>query len=316
LGRVLGEEDPAACPACGGGELVDWREATAADPRASRRRYVLARCRSCGSAATRGRSHDDAATLYRDEAYASPSPGVDRGLEPLRRLADRWRLHLLEPLRPGSDVFEIGVGDGRLFHSLEQRGHLVAGTEPFAAFSHPRVSSTPAEELDLPRGSLDTIVLWHVLEHFSDPHDLLLRVAPALRPAGRVVISVPNLGSLQARLGGDRWFHQDVPRHAVHFTREGLTRLLGRSGLRVVGVRTMVLDQNLLGMAQTLLTVLSRGRGLGFAALKAESPSPSALALTLAAAVPIVPLAALLEGCAVAAGCGGSLVVHASPVAP
>ena len=75
------------------------------------------------------------------------------------------------------------------------------------------------------------IVLWHVLEHLDDPELGLRRAVEALGCRGRIVISVPNLGSLQARIGGRCWFHLDVPRHAVHFTRRGLVRLIGRCGL-------------------------------------------------------------------------------------
>ena len=275
---------------------------------------MLDRCPTCGTAVTRGRSSDDASLLYRDGSYASPSIGVDRWLEPLRRLGDRWRLHAIGSFPSGAEVFEIGVGDGRLLRSLEQRGYVVSGTDPFVVISHPRVAATPAEELELATGSLDAMVLWHVLEHVEDPHGLLRRLVPALRPSGRIVISVPNLDSFQARLGGDRWFHQDVPRHALHFTREGLTRLLSRSGLRVLGVRTMVLDQNMLGMTQTLLSVLARRPGLGFHTLKAESPEVGMLVRTLLASLPVVPVAALLEAGSVAAGRGGSLVVDAVAV--
>ena len=45
-------------------------------------------------------------------------------------------------------------------------------------------------------------------------------------PAGTLVVAVPNLGSVQARIGGDRWFHQDVPRHRTHLTPAGASALL------------------------------------------------------------------------------------------
>ena len=68
-------------------------------------------------------------------------------------------------------------------------------------------------------------MMWHVLEHLDD------RLGPsptcaARCPGGRLIVAVPNLSSLQARIGGDRWFHQDIPRHRTHFTEGGLLMLL------------------------------------------------------------------------------------------
>src|SRR5436190_2159200 len=78
------------------------------------------------------------------------------------------------------------------------------------------------EGLDLEPASQDAVVLWHVLEHLADPGEALRRIRRWLRPSGALVVAVPNLSSLQARIGGDRWFHQDVPRHRTQFSRAGL----------------------------------------------------------------------------------------------
>ena len=48
--------------------------------------------------------------------------------------------------------------------------------------------------------------------------------AAGCAPAAALLVGVPNLASLQARIGGERWYHLDVPRHRVHFTPAGLRR--------------------------------------------------------------------------------------------
>src|SRR5204862_5797584 len=55
----------------------------------------------------------------------------------------------------------------------------------------------------------------------------------ALRPAGRLVISLPNFSSWQRRRFASRWFHLDLPRHRVHFTAGSLQRALDSAGLAV-----------------------------------------------------------------------------------
>src|SRR3954454_16947550 len=89
-----------------------------------------------------------------------------------------------------------------------------------------------------------------------------------LRPEATIVVACPNLAGLQARIGGDRWFHQDVPRHRTHFTAAGLRLAVERSGLRVERVSNLLVEQNPLGMWQTLLNRLTRERDVAFRALK------------------------------------------------
>ena len=297
-----------------------WLSVRRADRRATAPRYRLDRCRACGTAVTVGRSRHDATGLYRGGAYAAPPAPVDLLLEPLRRLGDAAVLRALGPLAPGSRVIEIGSGDGRLLRRLAEQGHSVVGIEPYAAQGDTPlpVRDTAVEALGAPTGVADIAVLWHVLEHLDDPALGLRRAVEMLGRHGRVVVSVPNLDSLQARIGGPRWFHLDVPRHAVHFTRSGLMSLFRRCGLVVTRVCNLVLDQNLLGAAQTLLNRLTREQNVAFRTLKrdlADVPTRD-LVVSALAAVPAALAGSLLETAAMAAGLGGALVVHAERTAP
>jgi 2-polyprenyl-3-methyl-5-hydroxy-6-metoxy-1,4-benzoquinol methylase len=146
-------------------------------------------------------------------------------------------------LRPsGGRVFEIGAGDGRLLALLAARGYAVSGVEPSAAYAAlarsagVAVETSTAEEAEVDPDSQDAVIAWHVLEH--DRAATVARIRGSLAPSGRLIAAVPNLSSIQARLGGDRWLHQDVPRHRTHFTVEGIERLLSRTGYDVVRLRT------------------------------------------------------------------------------
>jgi predicted SAM-dependent methyltransferase len=194
------------------------------------------------------------------------------------------------------------------------------GIEPYAAQGGMplTVRDTAVEALGAPTGVADVAILWHVLEHLDDPALGLRRAVEVLGRHGRLVVSVPNLDSLQARIGGPRWFHLDVPRHAVHFTRRGLMSLFRRCGLVVTRVCNLVLDQNLLGAAQTLLNRLTREQNVAFRTLKhdlADVPTRD-LVVSALAAVPAAIAGSLLEAAAMAAGHGGALVVHAERTAP
>ena len=67
------------------------------------------------------------------------------------------------------------------------------------------------------------------------------------------MISVPNGDSLQAHLGGERWFHLDLPRHLFQFTPRSLAALIERAGLRVVRIGHLYPEMEAIGLVQTTL---------------------------------------------------------------
>ena len=94
------------------------------------------------------------------------------------------------------------------------------------------------EEVALEEGAYDVAVFQHSLEHVVDPVVDLRRVRAALRDGGLVLISVPHFDSWQRRRFRDRWYHLDLPRHRVHFTRAALADALSAAGLRPVHLST------------------------------------------------------------------------------
>ena len=67
------------------------------------------------------------------------------------------------------------------------------------------------------------------------------------------MLAVPNFASLQARLGGEHWFHLDLPRHVFQFTPQTLTRLLRDAGFEIETCRTGQWEMDPFGLLQTLL---------------------------------------------------------------
>lgn len=245
--------------------------------------------------------------------YAQPAERrLGRALATILALGVHEQLRLLGPLERGSRVLDLGAGEGRLAQALAGAGHRVTAVEPFR-----RVRTVPGVTdvqerigaLELPDRSFDAAVLWHVLEHLPEPLAALEQVRRWLVPGGRVLVGVPNLASLQSRLGGERWFHLDPQRHVVHFTPPGLVSLLERAGFSDVRRRPVLVDQALAGMWMTLLNRSTRGREALRAFVRHEPVARRDIVLTAAVGLPLLPAAVLLELGAVAAGRGGALAV-------
>ncbi len=303
----------APCPACGG-VLQPWRFAPAAEPGLGE--IALLRCDACGSAVT-----DASATpeLYESGDYA---PGRPRGAgvaAPLLRAFDAQRLRFVRKAVPApARLLDAGAGRGRFVAFAGARGYEAAGFEPSrrgvgGALETYGIGLQQAgiDDADVETGSLDAITLWHVLEHLDDPADALRRIHGWLRPGGALVVGVPNLGSLQARVGGTRWFHLDLPRHRTHFTVDGLRAALTAAGFEVVAVHHVLAEHNPFGMWQSAVSRITTRPSYLFHLLKRNAPWRSRDLVITLLALPLLPLAVLAELLAGLARRGGTVAVTA-----
>jgi SAM-dependent methyltransferase len=251
--------------------------------------------------------------LYESGAYGPAQPRLHGAAGPLLGIFDRRRLALVRALAaPPARLLDAGAGRGRFVAAARAAGYDASGIEPSGrGAGAANVEPATIEEATVAPGSLDVVTLWHVLEHLEDPGAALAGIASWLRPGGGLLIGVPNLASLQARLGGERWYHLDVPRHRVHFTPPGLKALLRSHGLVLQATRHTLLEHNPFGMWQTLVSRLTRHPSYVYNVLKRNAPLRSPDLAIAVAALPAAPFVAALELAAGAAGRGGTIAVLA-----
>jgi len=312
---------PGACPACGG-RLAAWRTVPGSDP-ALPGEYELARCECCATAVTLA----PAPPLAHDAgAYAcTGGAGAPRGATlaaPLLRAFDRRRLALLARAgaRPPGRLLDIGAGRGRFVAEARAAGWEADGLEPSrrgvegARARGIELRRAAIGDADLAAGSLDAAALWHVLEHVDGPGEALARIARWLRPGGVLLVGVPNLASAQARAGGARWFHLDVPRHRTHFTVAGLHALLRTHSLEPSATHHVLAEHNPFGLWQSLVSRATRTPSWLYHALKRNAPLRSRDALVTVLALPLAPLAVLAEAGFGVVRRGGTVAVVARRV--
>jgi SAM-dependent methyltransferase len=315
---VLSVASPAppspGCPACGGA-LTAWRSVPASEPQLGARRFELWRCPACGTAITGGSPEP---ALHDAGAFRAGRPRLFSLASPLLRVYDVRRLGLLGRLAmPPARVLDGGAGQGRFVAAAVAAGYAAAGIEPSrrgvqrAAQIGVPLTMAGIEEFEPQPGSFDAISLWHVLEHLERPGAALSRLRGWLAPGGGLLIAVPNLAGLQARISLDHWYHLDVPRHRTHFTPAGLDRLLVACGFQVLEIHHVLLEHNPYGMWQSAVNLATRHPSYLYNLLKRNAPlDPRDLAITMLAA-PLAPVAALAELAAGLARRGGTVAVLA-----
>jgi 2-polyprenyl-3-methyl-5-hydroxy-6-metoxy-1,4-benzoquinol methylase len=165
----------------------------------------------------------------------------------LRESRIRKLLRLLETETPGR-LLDVGCAGGELAALLAARGWRVEGADAEPALVEAaRARGVEARLVDLDRAPLpwpdravDVVVAAEVIEHVVDTDHLLEEIARVLRPGGALVITTPNLASLENRLRlllgrYPMWMDIGVggTGHVRYYTPRMLRHQLARHGLMV-----------------------------------------------------------------------------------
>lgn len=89
---------------------------------------------------------------------------------------------------------------------------------------------------NLPPESFDVACMWDVLEHLKNPQDFIEKISKIIKKDAVLALTTGDISSLNARLQGKRWRLIHPPTHIHYFSRESITRLLNKFGLRVIDV--------------------------------------------------------------------------------
>lgn len=203
--------------------------------------FGVVRCRNCGLIYTNPRPTREEISRYYPSQYSAFafSQGGVAGL--VRRTLLEREVRRVRSLIGGvRRVLEVGCGTGEYLAALhEVRGWSVMGLEPSpyaAQVARERgleIVTGTLEEARLADEAFDLVILRHVLEHLPSPSHTLGEVRRLLADDGLCLLTLPDIGSWEARLIGRFWYELDLPRHLYHFTKKSLLNLLAKHRFRV-----------------------------------------------------------------------------------
>ncbi len=229
------------CPVCGHDESVPFFAWGYGAP-CNRIPVRNVLCRNCGLVYLNPRPSPEwmreyyAEYVKRTQSIETPPLYLEDHLFGIARLRSRF---LLPHLRQGDRVLDIGCSYGAFLKVLRDESGLdlsVRGINPepgTAAFARKAygldVAADMLEDLDLPAGSCDCIVLDNVIEHLSDQTSALDLLHSLLAEGGRLFISTNTVD----RLHGFPWqnFFAD---HTVTYSPRTLAAHLRSRGFAVI----------------------------------------------------------------------------------
>jgi 2-polyprenyl-3-methyl-5-hydroxy-6-metoxy-1,4-benzoquinol methylase len=255
--------------------------------------------------------------LYESGVYRVGTTRLSAVIDTVRRGFERQKLALLRrSLPPLASLLGAGAGQGRFVAAARAAGYDAGGLEPsdrgveVAAARGIALQKTTLDDASVEPGSVG-VTLWHVLEHLDSPGSALDLVATWLRPGGVLLVGVPNIDSLQARIGGARWLHHDPPRPRHHFTPAGLRTLLGAHGFIVEREHHVLLEHNPFGMWQAWLDQATTAPSYTYNLVKRNAAlRPRDVAATILIGT-LGPVAAVVEVAAGLARRGGTVALVA-----
>lgn len=143
-----------------------------------------------------------------------------------------------EPHRATNRLLDVGCGAGSILEAARRAGWRAEGLE----ISRTAAEHVRAEGFEVFRGELaearypsahfDVVTASEVLEHLSDPQEMLAEVARILRPGGLFWATTPHGRGLSGRVLGTDWSVVCPPEHMQLFSLGGIRVMLERAGFR------------------------------------------------------------------------------------
>lgn len=195
--------------------------------------YDVIKCNACEQVRIASRRGAKKTGYYKQEdvQFYIDKQGMFRSL--FRKL-----LEFVHRFAPKGTLLDIGAGVGLLLDEARKMGYTVIGFEPSkasvrAAWKHFRIR---LDSRLSGNDTVDIVVINHVLEHLTNPKEIIRYCAKTLGGAGTLVIGTPNFNSFMRWIKRGKWQSLVPTQHLWQFTLNTLDQLVVPYGFRRIGV--------------------------------------------------------------------------------
>lgn len=210
--------------------------------------FRVVQCLECGWIRQNPRPAPNAIGYYYPRDYANFAHAIEDESRFWRRWDRRYgilkRRWAVESLQRKGRLLDVGCATGIFLNEMKKAGWDVTGIEPnqeAANYARHRFNISvhigTLQQVSLPSAYFDVITMWDVLEHTHTPWQDLIEANRLLREGGLLILRIPNLESLEARVFGPFWIGWDLPRHLYLFPRQALIKALKQIGFHIENIR-------------------------------------------------------------------------------
>jgi SAM-dependent methyltransferase len=204
--------------------------------------YRVVKCANCSIVLLNPMYSDDAlAAFYPSDYYAYQDQFQSNRWRRLTKRLLGYSKGTKEPSFPlPGRVLDLGCGSGWFLEELRSQGWDAYGVEISESASdlgrklrNLKIFRGALPQAQFPSGFFDYVRANHSFEHISCPNETLDEIRRILKPHGKLLIGVPNIGSFNARLFKRYWWHLCAPVHAFSYSADTLCRMLAKHDFRV-----------------------------------------------------------------------------------
>lgn len=237
-----------SCPLCGKENLKPYNTEKI---KVSEEEVVLGlnKCSSCNMQYISPRLNNEGLKLLYesyDSATVSGKYNTEEGVSILEYRA--FNSYIRERMPQGGKILDVGCGIGNLIAELnDSKEYAISGVE-FSKVAAEKalkrgfnVSVGSLQKEKYPDGSFDAVALLYVLEHVSNPREVLNEINRILRDDGLFFMAVPNYRYLKVAF--DNWFSRILlgrraslhsEEHLQNFTPRTLRKMLELENFEVL----------------------------------------------------------------------------------
>jgi len=155
-----------------------------------------------------------------------------------RKLQEKRLVKYLGKFKNKGKLLDIGAGSGIMVEAALEVGYDAVGIEPSKWLQQQaKKHNLPVFQGVFPhpeaKGPYEIITLVDVIEHVTNPAELLSLIRNALNNDGIFVLVTPDVSSIAARLLKFKWWHFRIA-HIGYFNKKNLILLLNKSGFDII----------------------------------------------------------------------------------
>lgn len=171
------------------------------------------------------------------------------------KLFQNRRKKWLQKYISNGNIIEIGAGEGNFAKLIGQNYELTGIEFPEAKIKNQNILKVDYLQWKSQK-QFNAVIFWESLEHVPRSLEYLYKSNKILDKNGLIFIEYPRFDCIESRLFKNHWFHLDPPRHLIHFTDQGLEKLLSRAGFKIVEKRSVLAcEYTVWGFLESILDI-------------------------------------------------------------
>lgn len=192
---------------------------------------TVSKCQSCGFMFCT--EAENVTSFYEEMDDPDYDEGREERIFQARRLLSSLGLENTQ----GASLLDVGAGVGISLQAANEMGYRTVGVEPSRALSQ----AGRDRDLDIRTGTLeevgltekfDVVLLVDVIEHVTNPGELLKQCRQVMKDGGVLLVVTPDISSFASKVLGKNWWHVRVA-HVGYFNRRTFLQLAEREHLQL-----------------------------------------------------------------------------------